>query len=193
MIRSRDDKLDALLAEGRLGGPRRDQILAGALAAAGVKRHRWRNLGVWVASLAATAAALILFARPASFRARGSGGAVLELACLDGELGACRPGAKLMFRVASPEAGFLSAWAEPINRGPRVWYFPGPDGLAPRVEPSVELRAMSVGVVLGPEQPIGRYRVHLLLSRRTLTREECLAPPPGVTVGTAVTDMGVGR
>src|SRR5262245_44982290 len=103
---TRDDKLDALLAQGRLGGPRRDQILTGAMAAAGVRRTRWRSVGVWVGSLAAAAAALIVFARPNAFRARGGDGPALEVACVGGELGSCPSGTKLVFRVATSEPGF---------------------------------------------------------------------------------------
>jgi hypothetical protein len=188
---SRDDELDALLSQGRLSGPRRDRILAGALAQAGVRRPRWRRAGVWMASLAAAATAVLLFARPASFRARGGSGAVLELASLDGDLASCRAGARLIFRAASAEPGFLSAWAEPLSGGSRVWYFPGSDGSSPRVDAGAEMHTLPAGVSLGPEQPPGRYRVHLLLSRRALTREECLAPPAGVTLGTAEVPLGV--
>jgi hypothetical protein len=181
---SRDDKLDGLLAEGRLGGPRRDQILAAVLSSTNARRRRWRAFSVWVTSLAAAAAALVLFLRPASFRARGGSGAVVEVACRDGSLDRCAAGSKLLFRTASAEGGFLCAWAE-ADGGARVWYFPGSDGAAPRVAASTSPAMLPVGVELGAEQPPGRYRVHLLLARRALTREECLAPPADVALASA--------
>jgi hypothetical protein len=191
MSDSRDDKLDRLLAEGRLGGPRRDQIWTQVLATTAARRRRWRSAAVWLSSMATAAALFIVFLRPSSFRARGEGDAVLEVVCRDGSLDRCVAGSKLLFRVASAEGGFLSAWAEAEAGGTRVWYWPDSDGAAPQVAPSASPIMLPVGIEIGSEQPPGRYRIHLLLTRRPLTREECLAPPPSLTLAKAQATLGV--
>jgi hypothetical protein len=190
-----DERLDALLARGRLGGPARDRILAGALAKTAAP-HRWRRLLTWAVPMTAAAAAavVLLSLRPPEFRARGGAGPVLEIACRDGSLSACPSGSTLLFRSSGvAEGGFLSAWAVPEGSAARVWYFPADNGASPALAARPETQTLARGIRLGPEQPPGRYRVHLVLSRRPLTRAEAAAPPPDALVAEAEATLEVVR
>ncbi len=169
-----DDELDRLLARGRLGGPARDRILAGALARA-APRRRWPRRILWLAPALAAAAVLLLWLRPrdGGFRVRGGGGPSLEVACSDGRAGACPRGGTLVFRVdGAREGGYLAAWATPAAGGERIWYFPAADGSAPAVAAQAGAQVVPLGARLGPSQPPGDYQVHLLLARRPLARAE---------------------
>jgi hypothetical protein len=135
----------------------------------------------WGMPLATVAAALVLYfgARPTTFRARGRGATVLEpvleMVCRDR---GCPSGSTVMFRASGvTRAGFLSAWATPEYGGQRIWYFPTDSGESPPVEAREGPQLLNRGVRLGAEQPPGRYRVHLVLSLRPLTRAELSSPP----------------
>jgi len=172
----RNDKLDALLAEGRMSGPRRDAVLAGALSKSQPPRRRWAWLGFGSFSLVAAAAAVFLLMPSSGFRARGQGGAVLEVGCvgLNGDPG-CIPGSTLLFRVSgATEGGFVTAWAEPTGPGERVWYFPTTTTPSPEVQKQAELQTLRQGVVIGAEQPRGTYLVHVLLTSKPLTHDQAL-------------------
>jgi hypothetical protein len=187
MKRESDEGLDALLGEGRMSGPARDRILDAVLARPA--RPLWQRVVMWVLPLSTAAALVFLMVRPSEFQARGGGGPVLEAACA---VEPCRAGATVLFRAGGADAGgFLAAFAIPEGVGERIWYFPSLDGECPQVEPSSETQTLPRGVRLGPEQPPGRYRVHLLLSRRPLTRAEALAPPSGVILAETETLLEV--
>lgn len=174
----RNDKLDALLAQGRMSGSRRDQVLAGALAKARPPARRWAWLGLGSLSLAAAAAAVLLLMPTSPFRARGSAGAVLEVDCVGGGQGGCAEGSMLMFHVSgASDGGFLTAWAEPTAGGERIWYFPTKATPQAQVAKQAEPQTLGLGVMLGAEQPKGSYVVHLLLTPTPLTRDDALAMP----------------
>jgi hypothetical protein len=184
------DRIDTLLARGRLSGPAREEILERVLvasageAAASVPWWRRPMVSFGLPALAAAAALLVLVRRPDDgLTAKGAPVVepALEVACAtEGPSAApaasavsCATGQNLAFRVEdATEDGFLTAWAEPVAGGERVWYFVG-DGAAPVVaHPGVQ--TLRRAVRLGAEQPPGAYRVHLLLSVRPLSREDAL-------------------
>jgi hypothetical protein len=174
-----DQELDSLLAQGRLSGPARDRIFD-AVVAANRPAPRWRRLLLWALPLSTVAALLLLILRPSEFRARGAGGPILEAVCATEP---CRVGSALMFRASAVDVGgFLAAYALSAGVDERIWYFPSPDGECPTVDVESGTQTLPRGVRVGPEQPPGRYRVHLLLSRRPLTRAEALSPPGGVVL-----------
>ncbi len=134
---------------------------------------------VVAAPIAAIAAGVALFVAPGSDRAltaKGSIGAgpTLEIVCATGDRARCPGGQKLFVLVedAPSGSGFLQAWAEPLGGGQRVWYFVGDSALAVAGQPGRE--TLTRAVQLGPEQPPGAYRIHLVLSRRRLAQTEAL-------------------
>jgi hypothetical protein len=193
-----DRRLDELLSEGRLSGPTRDRILEAALTEIQAEKPRpaWRRILAWALPLSTAMAAVALFValRPSEFRARGGAGPVLELGCRDGALTACPAGSTLLFRAGGAvEGGFLAAWAEPAGGGERVWYFPAEGGESPSLVPRADLQTLPRGIRIGAEQPPGRYRVHLVLSRRPLDRAAAAAPPADARLAEAELTLEVVR
>jgi hypothetical protein len=191
MPRRRDDRIDELLAEGRLGGPARDRVLARVLGslpdAAPKPRPRTLSFMTFAALAAAGAVAVVLVVRP---RAPADGGmrtkgarahlsaAAVKPLCPSTD-GVCRPGDRLMFRVeASPERTFLLAYADPVEPAAgaqgRVWIFPTPTGESPEVVPSAEPYFLRRAVEIDSSFPRGRYRLTIVLAKRVLTRDETL-------------------
>jgi hypothetical protein len=175
------DRVDELLSRGRLSGAERERLLLRVLAA-GAPPPWWRRRAIaWLAP-AVAAAALLLFMVPRSthdrFRARGGPGAAILLfvGCEDGQRTRCGHGQKLLFSVdGATEHGFVGAYAEPeAGAGERVWYFPAADGSSAEARGDRELQTLSKAIRIGPEQPLGRYVVHLVFSRRALSRDEVL-------------------
>ncbi|MBW8879814.1 MAG: hypothetical protein JF614_33205 [Acidobacteria bacterium] len=181
MSRPSDDEMDYLLSRGRLGGSQRRRILDTALAASRPRPWaRWRALLAWGGggvALAAGAAVLLLALRPkgddggGGFQVKGGNAPLITLTCLGASVAACPPGSKLAFSLdgGRDRGGFLSAYADPVESGQRVWYLHGESvgaanaDFAPRVVPR--------GALVGPGQPVGRYRVHAVFSRRPVSRE----------------------
>jgi hypothetical protein len=196
------DRLDELLSGGRLGGAERERILERALDAS-APLPWWRRRAVtWLvrgtAMATAAALALFFFVPPRThddFRARGGAGdgaPLLLVGCEDGQSARCGYGQKLVFSVdGASEPGFVAAWAEPAGGGERVWYFPGDDGSSPEARGDGARQLLSRAVRLGPEQPPGRYRVHLVLSRRPLSRLEALAAGGADVVATSQVTLEV--
>ena len=102
---------------------------------------------------------------------------VAELTCAGAHRAACPAGSRLSIAVTGGrEGGYLGAFAEPAGGGTRVWYFSAEDGVATLSDSAGETRLASRSIVLGPEHPAGRYRVHVVLSDRPLSRREILDP-----------------
>ena len=170
----KSDSLDALLARGRMGGPLREEVAVRVIDARAA-RGRWRAVAFVAGPVLALAAGVLIFIGPRhEFAAKGSAGtaaAVLEVVCSSGESGACARGEELFFRVENARVvGFLEAWAEPAGGGERTWYFVGDGALPVRATPDVQTLARAVR--LGPEQPLGVQRIHLLFSRAPLAQSE---------------------
>ena len=184
-MRPDDQELDHLLAKGRLSGAEKERILDNVLAAH-ARPSFWRRLvqpsgpvfRVLVGSAAALALIVVLLPRPtgnpSGFQAKGddaSTTAFVEAACA----GPCRSGSTLVFRVSGLQVpAYLAAWAEPVGES-RIWYFPGDDSELPRVEPTISPSMLPRGVKLGVEHPPGSLTLHLVLVRRTMSRQTLLA------------------
>jgi hypothetical protein len=176
-----DDELDYLLSRGKLGGSQRERILEAALDASrdGVWA-RWRRRVVWGAgglTLATGAAALLLLLPRApggdsgGFTPKGSSGApLITVSCLGAMLNACPPGSRVAFVVEGgrDKGGFLTAYAEPVKRGERVWYLTNEAIGAP--QDGTSSRVVRKAAVIGDGQPAGAYRVHAIFSQHPVAR-----------------------
>jgi hypothetical protein len=187
------DKLDDLLARGRLSASRRERIFEDVDRR--LRRPRALRYLIVTAPLA-LAAGLALLMRPEGdgsrqFAAKGRLQSQLELGCSGGELAHCPRGSKLIFRLdALPSEGFLHAYAEPVESGhERVWYFPTATNTQPHVEPAAGAQIVGQGIVVGPEHAPGHYRVHLVVASTPLSREELLAPSVRNVVAADVIEM----
>ncbi len=186
----RPDDLDELLARGGLSGPARERTLEAVLEVARGERSRfWRRLFYFATPAVATVAVgVMLLVRPAApgFTPKGNPGApLLEVACKQSAGPRCPRGGTLLFRVAGATAGgFLSAYAEPASGpGERVWYLPA-GGEAAAVQATEAPQLLRLGARLGPEQPPGAYKVHLVLSKTPLDRAGALAPEGALATAT---------
>jgi hypothetical protein len=187
------DKLDDLLARGRLSAPRRERIFEEVV---GQVRHPRASRYFIIAGPLALAAGLALLLRPGSdhsgqFAAKGTLRSNVELGCSDGELSHCPRGSKLIFRLdALSSEGFLHAYAEPVDAGQeRVWYFPTATTPPPHVRPAAGAQVMGQGIVVGPEHAASHYRVHLVVASTQLSREEVLASSMRSIVAEDVIEM----
>ena len=80
---------------------------------------------------------------------------------------------------AGARTGYVSAYAEPVGGGERVWYFSA-EHSAPAIAASGGATApLDAAVQIGPEHRPGRYFVHLVVAARPLSRSETLQPPAG--------------
>jgi hypothetical protein len=189
-LNRRDDPaLDELLSGGNsLGGPTYDRTLESVLARTTVlspsetRRRRW----LYAAPVAAVAAlgAIVLWVRPQAdgFRSRGGGAGVaqVDVGCARAETRVCRPGDTLMFKVSGEHGpGYLFAFAvrEGDPRGERIWYFPTAAGDTPQLSASDASSVLAQGVRLGPEHPVGTYRVTVGIVPRQIRRSEVDALP----------------
>jgi hypothetical protein len=199
---SNKDDLDALLGGGRLRGPPRDRIFEHvAVEVAREVKPRPRRL-IWAfATIAASAAAVVLLAarletRTADdLRAKGDQRPVavqLDVACVGGTLGACPPGATLMFGASgASSSGVLSAYAEPIDRGlERIWYFSA-EGESPQLTVGGAADVARRAVRIGPEHAPGRYRLHVFLTRAPAPRAVLLAGGPRDAIASRELDLRV--
>jgi hypothetical protein len=170
----KSDEIDHLLARGRMGGPAREEVLARVLDAQAPALAPWwrRAFAQYWAPVLAAAAILLFAIRPKDdrFTPKGapSAGPALSVLCVD----ACRPGSTLAFQVEDARAAaYLTAWAEPVAGGERVWYL---EGTRAPVDALAGMQTLKQAVRLGPSQPPGAYRVHLVLSAAPLSREVAL-------------------
>jgi len=170
-----EEKVDYLLSRGALSGSQREQILEAALRSARAHpaqaRRRWWAWGGGGFVLAAGAAAFLLWARVPSqgdFREKGSAGGApaIELLCLGASVKACPLGSLVAFQVDGRE-GFLSAYADPVPTGERIWYLTNEPVRGPVVPKAARV---------GTEHRPGDYRVHVILSRQALPRDHLAGP-----------------
>jgi hypothetical protein len=175
-----DDELDYLLSRGKLGGSQRERILQAALAASREGRWaRWRRRVVWSAgglTLATGVAALLLLLRApggdtGGFNAKGSSGTpLITVSCLGAMLDACPPGSRVAFVLegGSDKGGFLTAYADPVKPGERVWYLTNEAVDAP--QGGTSSRVVRKAALIGDGQPAGAYRVHAIFSQHPVAR-----------------------
>jgi hypothetical protein len=166
------DDLDALLARGRLGGPARERIAQRVMNET-AKRRVWPALAFGTSALAAAAALLLLLRTgPDALRPKGgdAAGLAVDVVCTTGELHRCPRGGTLAFSIEpSAEPVYLHAWAEGEER---TWYFAGDDAM--RIDPMQ--RMLGKGVVL--DAAPGALRVHVVIARRKLTRDQLVSHSP---------------
>ena len=97
-----------------------------------------------------------------------------------------------MFHVGgATSGGMLMAWADPMNGGERIWYFPTGDGDTAPVAPAAAIQTLRRGVRIGSEHAPGKYLVHLVLARRPLSRSEALAAPAGDLLASSTVTIDV--
>jgi hypothetical protein len=181
-----DDEIDYLLSRGKLGAKQRQRIFDAALSASrdGLWA-RWRGRLGWSAGglMLATgvAVALLVLRAPdrdaAGFGVKGaSGGTLITVACLGAEMTACPSGSKLAFAIEGgrDNGGFLTAYAEPIGPGERIWYLSNEPVGAPQGDGA---RVLKKAAVIGDGQPAGRYRVHAIFVPGPVVRETLTAGP----------------
>ena len=183
-----EDELDRLLARGKLGGPGHDRIVQAVLAGRAREGRRWRRPALVSSGLAlALAAGVALFAVPDrvrdDLRAKGPTAARptprLDVSCVGARLDACPVGATLLFAtVGASPGGYLTAYAEPVAGGERIWYFSA-EGRSPGVATSTGTEVAAEGVTVGAEHAPGEYRVRLWLTGRPVVRAAALAGAPG--------------
>ncbi len=187
MTRTRTtEELDSLLGRGRMGASRRDAILSTLLARAAVERRtrsrrRWSFVGL--AAVAAAAAGMFLLTPRLSPRSgapfRPKGGATepstpsVAMECLGATLAACPTGSRLVVS-ATGVRGFVSAWAEPVGGGERIWYFSA-DTVSPPVDSGSDRTAHAIHAdKVGPEHVAGTYRVEVRVTERPVARADLL-------------------
>jgi len=187
----KSDELDSLLGRGSIGVARRDAILETVLARTRAEvpaRRRWRWPVVGLGTMAVAAAALLFFVpsslRPAlsPFRVRGAATRPLasvpsaEIECLGATLEACPTGSLLVVRVAGAR-GFVSAWAEPVGGGERIWYFSA-ETHSPWVDPVQTPSAPTTRAVkIGPEHVASAYVVEIRVTERPMGRDDLMRIP----------------
>jgi hypothetical protein len=99
-----------------------------------------------------------------------------DIECLGATLDACPTGALVVVRVGGVR-GFVSAWAEPVGGGERIWYFSA-DGFSPEVDALSEGPvATTRAVKIGPEHRPGGYVVHVVVTEGAMAREALMRLP----------------
>jgi hypothetical protein len=192
-----DGELDALLARGGLSGAARERVLENVLDRVSPEKRSVRRLAVAIALPAAAAMALFVAGsgtlgkwrgQDAAFGARGgkSASVRVDAVCTGGPMEACPRGSRLIFH-ASPDTrpGYLAAYADPVGGGERIWYFSA-DGESPHLGADSVDRA----VVVGAEHVAARYKVHLLVGTRPLTRPEALVGSDPAVIGADTIELG---
>ncbi len=194
------DEVEAVLADGRLGGPARERILSRVLDAVEPPRVRRQALmkRVLLGLIPLTAACLIVpfvvigsrhradsAGFDAALRAKGPSAAAqptIDPLC-DGELGVCHPGQRLFFRVgAAPVRRWLVAYLETANGTSamgRIWMFPEKDQGAPEIPIADAPSILRHAVELGPDIRPDRYQLTMVLFDHPVRRDEANDPAAG--------------
>jgi hypothetical protein len=182
-----DDDIDHLLSRGGLGRRQKERALEHVLATLpprpAASRRRWSawGWGGWGAlSLAAGVTVLALWLRAPGgpgpdLREKGAApGPVVDMTCLGGSSGACPRGSRVAFSLdgGGAEPGFVSAWADPIGGGERIWYLTSQPLDAPAPGAAAAPRVVPKGALVGEEHAPGRYRVEVIVSRRAVARAD---------------------
>jgi hypothetical protein len=181
-----DDEIDYLLSRGSLASAQRERILGNLLASAHAvpAPERKRRFGWWGASalgLAAGAVALLLWVRaprrdqPVHFATKGHGateGPFVEMTCLGASAKACPIGSELAFSIEGgrPEGGLVSAYADPLGRGERVWYLTNERLSAPVPSGGSSMRVAPKVARVGDEHSPGPYRVTVIVTDDPVAR-----------------------
>jgi hypothetical protein len=192
-----DEDLDHLLSRGGLGRAQKERLLGGVLASVAIpvpsrRRSRWLWQTVAGLSFAGGLAAFALWGRPSNktgptFLVKGAPAAapIVGMSCLGGSPGACPSGSRVAFWLegSTKDAGFITAYADPVRGGERIWYLTNeatPGG--PR-DPAQSPRVIPRAALIGGEQPAGRYLVRVVLTRHPVGRADLprLAPADIVT------------
>lgn len=187
-----DDEIDRLLSRGGLGREHKRRVLRdvlGSVHASPVPRRRlrWRWPAFAAVSLSGALAVTAFWPRASgtaetTVREKGAlaDAPIIAMSCLGGSLTACPTGSRIAFWLEGgrKQPGFLTAYADSIASGERVWL----------VTNEVVPRA----ALVGREQPRGRYRVKVILTRRPVDRAELVRLTPDVIVTRATFDLVIG-
>lgn len=177
-----DEEVDRLLSRGTLPREQKQRMLGEILASAQPPRarrppSRWRWPAFAIVSLSASLAAVLLWGRPSAsidsaMREKGGGAEapILQVACLEGALGACPAGSRIAFWTEGGRKapGVVTAYADPAGGGERIWYLTN--------------EAVPKAALVGKEQPPGRYRLNVFLTQHPVARAELARLGPDVIV-----------
>ena len=194
-----DDEVDYLLSRGELSGEKHAQILQNVVAASAarpvpVRRRWWAWSGGTGLALAAGAAAVLLWPRvqppPNDFRTKGAlpEEALIGMSCLGSRLKASPRGSLVAFSLdGATEAevgvgGFVSAYADPVSGGERIWYLTNEPVVAGEINKAARV---------GAEHAVGRYRVQAMLTTHALPRDELVDVAAAAVTARAQFDLEV--
>ncbi|HEX7499961.1 MAG TPA: hypothetical protein VF524_06600 [Polyangia bacterium] len=91
-------------------------------------------------------------------------------------LDACPTGSLLVVRAAGVR-GFVSAWAEPVGGGERIWYFSA-ETQSPRVDPALSPSAATTRAVkIGHEHVAPAYVVEIRVTEWPMGRGDLMRIP----------------
>jgi hypothetical protein len=185
------EELDSLLGRGGIGVSRKEAILQTVLAKCKAdpparRLWRWPIAGLALAAVVG-ATAIVMAPLPSQtpavpFRAKGATAKqspmapLAELECLGGPLGACPMGSLLVVRVTGTH-GYVSAWAEPVGGGERIWYFSGDSQPLAVAADSAHAVAATRAVKIGPEHTKSAYLVEIRVTDRPMPRSQLLGLP----------------
>jgi hypothetical protein len=201
-----DDDLDHLLSRGGLGPEHKQRLLQGILAslpAAAPARspRRWRRQLIAALSLASGLSVVGLWWRPSvrqkgsAFRAKGAPTVTpfIGMTCLGGSASSCPRGARIAFWLegGGGQTGFLTAYADPVGGGDRVWLMTNQPAATSPSGPADSPRVVSKAALLGPAQRTGRYDVRVVLSRSPVTRPDLSQVPAAEILTRASFDLVV--
>jgi hypothetical protein len=181
-----DEELDHLLSRGGLGREHKERLLRGVLASVAIpaparRQGRWLWQTVAGLSLAGGLATFALWGRPSdgarpALRAKGAPALapVVGMSCLGGSPNACPNGSRIAFWLEgnTKDAGFITAYADSVAGGERVWYLTNEATPVVPPNPVESPRVIPKAALIGGEQPVGQYRVHAVVTRHPVVRAD---------------------